>query len=256
MRIVRCHGNGLCGHGKTENEKTNIDHPVCLCYDMKTDWMVCFFEEARMKREEKNALSRRRILDAAFGEFFQRGYDGASLNNVCTERGISKGIIYHHFQDKDDLYLLCVRACFDRLTAYMRGVSERLQGTPEQRLKEYFDARLRFLAEQPDLLGMFVGVALNPPAHLEQRVSECRAEFDALNIEVLSAVLNSGVLREGLNVADIVDDFGAYMDFFNMRFRRSFAKEHSAAQMEGILREHEERCHRQLDILLHGVMGE
>mgnify|MGYP002539826609 CR=1 FL=1 len=58
-----------------------------------------------MKREEKNALSRQRILDAAMEEFSRNGYDGASLNTVCAEKGISKGIIYHYFKDKDELYL-------------------------------------------------------------------------------------------------------------------------------------------------------
>ena len=39
-----------------------------------------------MKREEKNALSRQRILDAAMEEFSRNGYDGASLNTVCAEK--------------------------------------------------------------------------------------------------------------------------------------------------------------------------
>lgn len=33
-----------------------------------------------MKGEEKNALSRQRILDAAMEEFSRNGYDGASLS--------------------------------------------------------------------------------------------------------------------------------------------------------------------------------
>ena len=63
-----------------------------------------------MKQEEKSALARRRILDAAMREFADKGYEGASLNTVCAENGISKGIIYHHFRDKSELYLLCVAA--------------------------------------------------------------------------------------------------------------------------------------------------
>ena len=46
-----------------------------------------------MNREEKNALSRQRILEAALEEFSQKGYEAASLSNVCAEKGISKGII-------------------------------------------------------------------------------------------------------------------------------------------------------------------
>ena len=73
-----------------------------------------------MKQEEKSALSREKILDAAMEEFARRGYAGASLNTVWEEKHISKGMIYHHFKDKDELYLLCVRRCFDALTDYLR----------------------------------------------------------------------------------------------------------------------------------------
>lgn len=38
-----------------------------------------------MKREEKNALSRQRILEAALEEFSQKGYEAASLNNIAAK---------------------------------------------------------------------------------------------------------------------------------------------------------------------------
>ena len=37
-----------------------------------------------------------------------------------------------------------------------------------------------------------------------------------------------------------------------MRFKTDFSSERS---IEELLKDHEERCHRQLDILLHGVLG-
>lgn len=90
-------------------------------------------------------MSRQRILDAAMREFSARGYEGASLNTVCTEYGISKGIIYHYFKDKDELYLLCTEKCFNEITAYLEETAKQLSGTVEQKLQTYFDARLCFL---------------------------------------------------------------------------------------------------------------
>ena len=69
-----------------------------------------------MKRDEKHNLSKQRILQAAMQEFSAKGYINASLNTVCSENGISKGIIYHYYKDKDELYLLCVSECFTALT--------------------------------------------------------------------------------------------------------------------------------------------
>ena len=107
-----------------------------------------------MKREEKNALSQQRILEAAMEEFSRKGYEGASLSTVCTEKGSSKGIIYHYYRDKDALYLRCVQQCFDALTAELWQAAQVLAGPVEQRLRDYFDARLRFFAGHPLELGV------------------------------------------------------------------------------------------------------
>ena len=74
-----------------------------------------------MKREEKNQLSKDKILNAAIAEFGVKSYESASLNNICSDHNISKGLIYHYFANKDELYLCCVKACFDALTEFLDG---------------------------------------------------------------------------------------------------------------------------------------
>ena len=204
-----------------------------------------------MKREEKNALSRQRILEAALEEFSQKGYEAASLNNVCAEKGRSKGIIYHHFKDKDALFLLCVEDCFTQVSAYLQETAEALSGTAQEKLAAYFDARLRFFALHPVYLGIFAEAAFNPPAALAEEIARRRQAFDRLNADVLTGVLGKASLRAGLSAETVVEDFRMYMDYFNLRFRTAFR---SGRSMDEILTEHEKKCRRQLDILLHGVL--
>lgn len=204
-----------------------------------------------MKREKKNAQSKQRILEASLREFSAKGYDAASLNAICAENDISKGIIYHYFKDKDEIYLLCVAECFEKLSSYMTDAIKEMMGSVEQRLRAYFDARLRFFAENPVYLGIFIGAALNPPDSLMGDITEARKAFDELNITVLTCLLESATLREGVTVSAVVEDFRIYMDYFNLRFKAVLMGAHSPEQA---LRKHEERCHRQLGILLYGVL--
>ncbi|MGN0335564.1 MAG: TetR/AcrR family transcriptional regulator [Lachnospiraceae bacterium] len=206
-----------------------------------------------MKREEKNALSRQRILDAAFKEFSLKGYECASLNTICSEEGISKGIIYHHFKDKNQLYLLCIEKCFTDLTDYLKKTAGCLTGSAEEQLQEYFRARLRFFAEYPLYLGIFADAAFNPPANLAGEIMKRRQGFDDQNIFVLTKVLESQPVRQGLSVDTVVEDFRMYMDYFNMQFKTDFS---AGRSIEELLHNHEERCHRQLYLLLHGVLGD
>lgn len=205
-----------------------------------------------MKQEEKSALARRRILNAAMREFADKGYEGASLNTVCAENGISKGIIYHHFRDKSELYLLCVEECFDALTAYLERERAAF-GPQEQGLQDYFNARLRFFAQQPLYLGIFADAVFQPPSELAGAVAERKRGFDALSISVLTDFLADRPLRGGLSAAAIAEELRSYMDYFNLRFKTAFAM---GCCPEDILKEHEERCRRQIDILLHGLLVE
>ena len=69
-------------------------------------------------------------MDSALAEFSGQGYGASSVNNICSAQGISKGIIYHYFKTKDDLFLACVKECFSLLTAYLSKRMQQGEGTP------------------------------------------------------------------------------------------------------------------------------
>jgi len=52
---------------------------------------------------------RETILAAAAGLFAARGYEGASLDEVAGAAGVTKPILYRHFDSKQDLYLALLR---------------------------------------------------------------------------------------------------------------------------------------------------
>lgn len=51
------------------------------------------------------AETRRRVLDAAFAVFGERGIAGSSLTEVADAAGLTKGAVYSNFRGKDDLVL-------------------------------------------------------------------------------------------------------------------------------------------------------
>ncbi|MGG5255279.1 TetR/AcrR family transcriptional regulator [Neobacillus sp. SM06] len=46
-----------------------------------------------------------RILNAASKEFAQKGFVNASTNVMVKEAGIAKGLLFHYFQNKKQLFL-------------------------------------------------------------------------------------------------------------------------------------------------------
>ena len=47
--------------------------------------------------------TRRKILKAAFDEFYRNGFQGSSINRIVDQAGTTKGALFHHFKDKNDL---------------------------------------------------------------------------------------------------------------------------------------------------------
>lgn len=200
-----------------------------------------------MKREEKNQQTRRRIMDSALAEFAEKGCAGSSVNTICAAQGISKGIVYHYFENKEGLYLACVEECFQRLTAHLRAALPSEEGSVEEELGRYFTARMAFFQENPVYQPIFCEAVISPPGPLAGEIRARRREFDALTVETLERLLRRLPLRSDISMEDVVDLFRQFQDFINAQ-----------AQSPGVpageqftLRD--AQCRRLLKVLLYGV---
>lgn len=55
--------------------------------------------------QQRAEETRTRIMDAAVQMFSQAGYDAASVDDICSKAGVSKGAFYHHFPTKQAVFL-------------------------------------------------------------------------------------------------------------------------------------------------------
>ena len=55
--------------------------------------------------QQRSEETRARILDAAVRRFAVVGYDAASVDDICSEAGVSKGAFYHHYPTKQAIFL-------------------------------------------------------------------------------------------------------------------------------------------------------
>ncbi|HEY5990651.1 MAG TPA: TetR/AcrR family transcriptional regulator [Streptosporangiaceae bacterium] len=59
---------------------------------------------SRPTRQDKRQANRARILQAARKVFGQRGYHGATIEQIAAEAGLSNGAVYYNFANKEDLF--------------------------------------------------------------------------------------------------------------------------------------------------------
>jgi AcrR family transcriptional regulator len=66
---------------------------------------------------ERLEATRRRVLDGARRAFARHGYEGATVRLIEAETGLSRGAIFHHFPDKDALFLALAREDAEEVAA-------------------------------------------------------------------------------------------------------------------------------------------
>jgi len=89
------------------------------------------------------------ILDKSLPLFARSGYAGVSMRNIARAVGISGAALYHHYPDKQSLYVAAMGHAFaDKASSIQTALDN--TGTPEQRLERFVTSFTEQLAGDPD----------------------------------------------------------------------------------------------------------
>jgi AcrR family transcriptional regulator len=112
----------------------------------------------RLSAEER----RESILDAANNVFGERGFENVRIDDVAAAAGISKALIYEHFESKQELYgELMNRAAIDLLGVLVEAASAPgMEGA--LRMENAAAAGFRWVQEHPHAFHMFVRDVTDP----------------------------------------------------------------------------------------------
>jgi len=85
----------------------------------------------------RRELTRQSLLEAAARVFAERGFHGATLDDVAALAGFTKGAVYSNFKSKDDLFLALLEHHLAQGDLRLRALIEQSDVPPEQRLGDF-----------------------------------------------------------------------------------------------------------------------
>ncbi len=99
---------------------------------------------------------RQQIIDVAIDEFGRAGYFSTSMNDIAEAAGVTKPVLYQHFDSKADLY----RALLDEVSARLlhqiaKATSDAADG--RERTERGFAAYFHWVAEQRHEFALLFG---------------------------------------------------------------------------------------------------
>lgn len=101
----------------------------------------------------KTSDSRIHVLAAAIPLFAQHGYSGVSMRDIARASGIQAASLYHHFPDKQTLYLDAMAQAFEnKAEGFSRALSQ--SGSAEQRLTALVRSFTQMMGKDPDFCAL------------------------------------------------------------------------------------------------------
>lgn len=171
---------------------------------------------SRRSNRERSDTTRAAILDAARGLFVTRGYADTSTPDIVAAAGLTRGALYHHFEDKKALFrAVAEREAISVATSIEQATSRDLSAREALKVgaRAYFDAmrepgRIRLLLlDGPAVLGkreMMAIDAANAQRTLEEGIAEAMAPFtvSADRLSAMASLLSAAFDRAALDIAD------------------------------------------------------
>jgi AcrR family transcriptional regulator len=87
----------------------------------------------------------------------ETGAEGLSLRKLAERVGVSPPALYHHFRDKNALLCAIAEQGFESLERDVTGVTDGHEGSPEERLRIFVRAYMRFALRSPETYDLMFG---------------------------------------------------------------------------------------------------
>ncbi|WP_421909852.1 TetR/AcrR family transcriptional regulator [Methanolacinia petrolearia] len=160
--------------------------------------------------------ARKRILEAAFGLFWKKGFWATKMDDIAHELGISKGAIYTYFKDKKDLFTQATQHYRQEFESDMTHRMKKSEGQDIFEILFYlFTEYLKFGFILPFEL---MNLAVNDEEIKLFLVEDGKDDREYF-IKYLTGIQNEGKIRNNIDIYEMADliitlFYGLYMSMF------------------------------------------
>lgn len=146
------------------------------------------------KVSEEHAESRRRqILDAAIECFGRSGLHGATIDDICTASGLSKGAVYGYFASKDDIVSAIKVESVQRDAAVIREATQRRD--PEEAVRAMLEGAVGAPTDARAAVRLRADMQTWTESLLSQRLLDAQLLETQLWADALELVVQEAQLR-------------------------------------------------------------
>ncbi|TLS51652.1 TetR/AcrR family transcriptional regulator [Paenibacillus antri] len=161
---------------------------------------------------------RKLIMDIALEHFAAFGYEKTSTNQIIHQAGISKGILFHYFSSKKQLYATVLDHGLERVASFMKDALSELPTDLFECIVGMSRAKMNFYLHEPATYKLLVGAFSAPiPEETADLIAE-RRRLMAAHMSVSFENVDMSKVRAGVDPSQAFDLVTSVVNLLSTRF--------------------------------------
>lgn len=145
-----------------------------------------------------------RIINAAIKVFAQKGYDSASTNEIVKEAGISKGLLFHYFQNKKQLFFFLFDYCYNIIADEFYKKVDLTERDFFKRIRQAVLIKMDLLIQYPDIFNFIQEAFMQDSAEIKEELDKKKQELTAINIEKVYEDIDVSKFRDDVDIKKLL----------------------------------------------------
>lgn len=163
--------------------------------------MITIFSKFLNLDEEK----RERIINAALKEFALKGYEKASTNEIVKEANISKGLLFHYFNKKKDLFLFLYDYTLELLLNEFYGKLDSMETDIIIRFRESAFLKMELMIKHPEMFNFLFKASKEEAVEVRRDLEQKAKEILAVAQKKLFGEFDASKFREGIDIQKAIE---------------------------------------------------
>ena len=143
---------------------------------------------------------KQKIFTAAMTLFESQGYFATTVEQITTEAGVSKGLVYNYFKSKDELLVGLIDDATDKMTSVAKTFDS--GDSMEESLLLFVDNYFSFLRNERQFLKLQLTLSLMP--ELNEVVSKPQKQRSALLLKMVHGWFSQAKVAESKSKARLL----------------------------------------------------
>ncbi len=141
----------------------------------------------RSPRSKRSLRTRERILEAATEVFARHGFHGARVADIADQAGIAYGLVYHYFDNKDDILGAIFSERWSQYVSYIDEVG-RTSLTFREKMRRLAHFWIEIYRREPNLMTIMINEISRSYEFLESHdIGTVLVAFDAIESIIIDA---------------------------------------------------------------------